>query len=470
MALTRSRPLRALLIVVLGLAGLEVAARVLVAVAPGVLPEAPPAALGRNLDNSGLLSVLRPDRQLLFALRANADGDFARSGAFDQTIERFHVHINEDGYRTPPFATAKTPGVTRIVCLGDAVTFGAFVDDEQTYARQLAARLEGAAPGRYEVINLGVPGYTSRQGIELLRRQVLALDPDLVLFAFGQADRTLFAAESDDARIQSDESGGPLRWLLEAPDHLVLLRLLGRLVGSEQAAPLGDGVPRGSLDDIAAAIVGAQEQVQATGGRLVVLNADFAASDAMEGIRAGVQRSGADFVDLVGGLKAVANERSAQIARQRNLPRPQPQPGTMTFRVEAPQHFEVWLEVVRGAKRALVPMHDDGTGGDQVAHDDIFTLRIEGRPGERLTYTYRGASVLGPVREFTHGEKVNRSLRQVPFNQAHAIIDRFGVATHLADPNLPDAEGHATIAQVLAAHIMALASPAAPAAPATPAP
>lgn len=76
-------------------------------------------------------------------------------------------------------------GVIRIVCLGDSSTFGMNVEEADTYPRQLAALLDEAQPGRFEVMNLGVPGYTSRQGLELLRREVLGLQPDVVTFAFG---------------------------------------------------------------------------------------------------------------------------------------------------------------------------------------------------------------------------------------------------------------------------------------------
>ena len=38
------------------------------------------------------------------------------------------------------------------------------------------------------MLNLGVMGYTSRQGLELLRRRVLELEPDFVLIGFGMND------------------------------------------------------------------------------------------------------------------------------------------------------------------------------------------------------------------------------------------------------------------------------------------
>lgn len=465
MARPRSRWLTVAIAVVAAAAVLELAARGMLAFWPSIVPAPPPVELGRNLDASGLPDLLHPDPTLLFALDRNVDTELARSYAYDPSVEQFHVRTDERGFRTPPFADAKPAGVTRIVALGDAVTFGAYVNDDQTYARQLAARLEAVAPGRFEVINLGVPGYSSRQGLELLQRQVLALHPDVVLFAYGHADRALRAAESDDARLQSRPAAGPLGALVA---RSAALQLLDAMVGREPALRSGaDDVPRGSLNDIAAAIVAAQFAVQNAGGRLLVVNADFGATDAVEGLRRGVQQTNAEYVDLVGAVRAAAQQHSTALAVHRQLPPVNAPAGKMTFRVEAPQQYEVWVEVLRGVDAALVPMRDDGTNGDQIAGDDVFTAFVSGSPGERLPYTYRAGTVLGPVREFTSGKRRNPSLRRTVFRPDYNIIDQFGVVPLMADPTLPDAEGHALMAQVLASRI--LTPPPAPAAAAPPA-
>lgn len=458
MAQPRPRWLTTLLAIVLGGVALELAARGLLALAPGLLPPPPPVELGRVLDASDLAALLRPDRDLLFALVADADADLPRPDAFAAGAQPFHVRTNARGFRSAPFSDAKPAGVTRIVALGDSVTFGAYVDDHQAFPQQLAARLEASAPGRYEVINLGVPGYGSRQGLELLRRQVLALQPDIVLFAYGQSDRALRAADTDAARIEAARDRGIGAWLTD----LALGKLLERLAGPAATATPAERVQRGTLDDVSAAIVAAHQDVRAAGGRLVVVNTDFSLGDAVTGMRTGVQRSGADFVDAVGALRAVGTQRSVQRLQQLGLPAVATVPRTMTFRVEAPEHAEVWLEIIRGGHSQLIPMSDDGSGADQVAYDSIFTAQVEGQPGLPIAFTYRRGSVLGPVREFTHGPERNRSLRRVMFDPRRGDIDRFAAAPLMAAPDLPDAEGQATIAQVLAAHIAALPSPAAP--------
>lgn len=120
----------------------------------------------------------------------------------------------------------------RVVCLGDSSTFGMNVDGANNYPRLLAERLDNAFPGRFEVINLGVPGYTGRQGLELPRRTGLACDPDLVTFGFGTNDRLFSRPLDDDAmmRFNLSAAGAVLFHLRQFLDHLYLYRLAQRAV------------------------------------------------------------------------------------------------------------------------------------------------------------------------------------------------------------------------------------------------
>jgi len=40
----------------------------------------------------------------------------------------------------------------------------------------------------FEVINLGIPGYTTQHGIQLLNREVANVNPDLLIVSFGCND------------------------------------------------------------------------------------------------------------------------------------------------------------------------------------------------------------------------------------------------------------------------------------------
>lgn len=71
----------------------------------------------------------------------------------------------------------------RILLIGDSCTYGYGVSTPETYAVVLESLLDSV-----DVVNLGVPGYTSYQGARLLEG-AFDLQPDLVVAAFGFNDR-----------------------------------------------------------------------------------------------------------------------------------------------------------------------------------------------------------------------------------------------------------------------------------------
>jgi lysophospholipase L1-like esterase len=87
-------------------------------------------------------------------------------------LERdFSVHVSGVGFRGPE------PVAPRIACLGDSTTFGWGVREEEAWPALLGEQLG------VEVLNAGVPGYSSYQGLATLDR-VLALKPDVVVLAY----------------------------------------------------------------------------------------------------------------------------------------------------------------------------------------------------------------------------------------------------------------------------------------------
>ena len=97
----------------------------------------------------------------------------------------FPVTMNSEGWRYREFAQPKPAGVIRILCLGDSLTFGAGVRDEDTYPAQLETLLnQGNPPHRPEVLNMGVFGYGTRQEIDVLQTKGVHYQPDLVILGF----------------------------------------------------------------------------------------------------------------------------------------------------------------------------------------------------------------------------------------------------------------------------------------------
>ncbi len=83
----------------------------------------------------------------------------------------------------------KEPGVFRILVLGDSVTFGHGQPVEVTFARQLEQILADKEP-RIEVLNAGIPGWSTYQERLFYEQYGESLAPDLVLVAFVLNDVT----------------------------------------------------------------------------------------------------------------------------------------------------------------------------------------------------------------------------------------------------------------------------------------
>lgn len=92
------------------------------------------------------------------------------------------IRTNSLGLRGDEVLQPKPPDLFRILVLGDSVTFGWGVREEDTYSSQLAGLLAALRPGqRFEVINAGVSGYGTWQEALWLRQAIDELAPDLVV-------------------------------------------------------------------------------------------------------------------------------------------------------------------------------------------------------------------------------------------------------------------------------------------------
>jgi lysophospholipase L1-like esterase len=89
------------------------------------------------------------------------------------------VHINALGFRGPETSEAKPKGTRRVLILGDSTVYGHGVKETEVFGR----RLDTALGEDVEVINLGTPGYSTAQSINLMAMRGWALEPDLVVIA-----------------------------------------------------------------------------------------------------------------------------------------------------------------------------------------------------------------------------------------------------------------------------------------------
>ena len=102
------------------------------------------------------------------------------------TANGLDFEVNPSGFRDRryPLAAGKD---TRIVCVGDSLTYGWLVPLRATYHKQLE-RLMKADGRAVEVMGLGVVGYNTVQEYFVIRDKAPRLKPDLVLLQMGPND------------------------------------------------------------------------------------------------------------------------------------------------------------------------------------------------------------------------------------------------------------------------------------------
>lgn len=89
--------------------------------------------------------------------------------------------MNNLGFRGPDTKLEATNGRTRIVLLGASETFGLYESEHHEYAVRLQALLDSMAPGRYEIVNAGLPGLSLSSMVPYYRNLVARLRPAYVL-------------------------------------------------------------------------------------------------------------------------------------------------------------------------------------------------------------------------------------------------------------------------------------------------
>lgn len=118
---------------------------------------------------------------------------------------------NSLGLRGPEIDPKQIADKTRVACFGNSCTFGWRLDENQTYPARLGADLGQS----YAVFNCGVPGYSSYQGLEMLKRYEPLLKPEIVTICYGWNDH--WAAGFD---IEDKAQEMPAQWLLDIQNLL----------------------------------------------------------------------------------------------------------------------------------------------------------------------------------------------------------------------------------------------------------
>jgi lysophospholipase L1-like esterase len=147
--------------------------------------DGPPAVLIRtpldNWNNKAWPRVFLTHPKLFWELRPGLDVPF--DGVGDRTDSRGLRNAAEIGEKT---------SVQRVLCLGDSCTYGLGVAIESVWPTVLA-REHG-----HDVINAGVPGYSTYQALRLFEDRCRDLEQDVIVLGFGVNDVSSWGTMQDD--------------------------------------------------------------------------------------------------------------------------------------------------------------------------------------------------------------------------------------------------------------------------------
>ena len=234
-----------------------------------------------NYDPKSGQFLTRLDTDLFWRATAQVEGSFFGTP---------FVSINDSGFRSPnwPDPSEET---TRLLFLGDSVTFGYGVDRDQRYSDKLIVRLKQRYPERdWTSVNAAMIGYSSFQGKVVAREVLRQIQPDAVFVCFGVNDCLQRPLSDSDFSQEMQSSYAQFRTLMRRSQIVVSLEAsiayATRALSGETEKPLSHflyypggrpesltrKVPRNSPEEVIANLADIEAQCRRFKIPLVVLD------------------------------------------------------------------------------------------------------------------------------------------------------------------------------------------------------
>jgi lysophospholipase L1-like esterase len=396
----------------------------------------------------------------------------------------WEVSLNSEGFRDSELPEEKPASVFRIVCMGDSWTFGTNVDQGDAYPEQLATNLGREFPETdFEVCNRGVMGYTSFQGLQLLRKNAAAWEMDVVVIGYAMNDSKITGLRDKDWIGKTKLSWkDQVRRLFQESETFRLTNYLAqvlkyepRSVGSYiQERAKDDGAEdfsqlepwmRVSPADYETNLLEMISLARKRNAGVILLYNEFWEDSPYRAVLETIAKS--ERVPLVdtSALVAEARRRAAdKLERRLGL-----EPTVSIGQTRPREKVEVVFRVYAGKKPVpkamyivgahpqlgdLVPnkiaLYDDGTHGDQRAGDGVWTYTTAISPGTKLFYVYTNSGEEGKwegldvpyIREFQVDAKSSGERLYRP-------IESFGKIYLQSDAWHTDALGYELVANAL---------------------
>jgi lysophospholipase L1-like esterase len=166
----------------------------------------------------------------------------------------------------------KPGNVFRVMCYGDSLTAGPPKGGWPAWLQTLLDERPVHDGRRFEVVNAGVPGYSSHQGVLRFLQEVDRYRPDLVLVSFGWNDAADATGRPDNQfQIPPWPVVACQRTLVRYRAYRVLMYYARRWGGDPPTARSGPAHPRVSIDDYVANIDRFRSEAAVRGIPIVVL-------------------------------------------------------------------------------------------------------------------------------------------------------------------------------------------------------
>jgi len=175
-------------------------------------------------------------------------------------------------FKGPLAQVPKPPDVVRVMCYGDSLTDGPAKGGWPTHLNRLLTQQPPAPGRRYEVLNAGVAGYSSYQGLMRFLQEVDQYDPDLLLVSFGWNDAAQAIGQPDKSyRIPPWPMVVTQRALVRYRAYLVLMYYMNGWSAEPATVKSGPAHPRVSVDDYLANLERFRTEAQSRGIAIVFL-------------------------------------------------------------------------------------------------------------------------------------------------------------------------------------------------------
>lgn len=406
----------------------------------------------------------------------------------------WEVTLNSDGFRDEEIPKVKPPSGLRIVCLGDSWTFGANANQQQAYPQLLKALLRKEFPEDHvEVINLGVVGYSSYQGLELLKRSALKLNPDIVIIGFAMNDSVVAGWRDKDtppqktfelrrALAENLEAPKLLKYLVDASrfkavpmsEHLKAMTNPERMISCEgwisaESLDAADyekfkSKTRVSPDDYESNIREMIALTRSHGAAPIMLYNELRQGTPYQLALEKISRE--EGVALVDSSTLIAEARrriETELEEKLNLKPSEALPETGSAR-ETEVVFRVYMGewavpkavYITGPHTPLgdampnhVAMYNDGTHGDQRAADRVWSYTASFPPGTKIFYVYTNSGKDGTWENLDVPKVRSYVVPATSMGKVYLPVETFGKIYMQADPTHPDAAGYELIARGL---------------------